>query len=211
MKKRYILSGILGGGFFATSYLLLSLGIIPSAIASAVAFTAGTLAFKDEYDLDDLGDANKESYKKLLIESNKNLAALKKLKHSISDYSINGNIENIINTTEKIINLLHEKTDKISSATKFLNYYLPITIKILERYDEIDDQKLTSKSSRDFLEKTRNLTVNIEKAFENQLNNLYNDELIDTNAEIKVFETMLKSDGLLSDTINVKKDGGKDE
>ena len=211
MKKRYILSGILGGGFFATSYLLLGLGIIPSAVASAVAFTAGTLAFKDEYDLDDLGDANKESYKKLLIESNKNLAALKKLKHSISDYSINGNIENIINTTEKIINLLHEKTDKISSATKFLNYYLPITIKILERYDEIDDQKLTSKSSRDFLEKTRNLTVNIEKAFENQLNNLYNDELIDTNAEIKVFETMLKSDGLLSDTINVKKDGGKDE
>ena len=47
----------------------------------------------------------------------------------------------------------------------------------------------------------------IEIAFQNQLNTLYNNDLIDTNAEIKVFEAMLKSDGLLDNSISVKKDG----
>lgn len=211
MKKKYILSGILGGGFFAASNLLIGLSAIPSVAISALAFAASAMIFKDEYDLDDLGEQNKNIYKKLLIDSNKDLDALKKLKNNISDYSINGNIDNIIKTTEKIIKLLHKKPDKISSATKFLNYYLPITIKILERFDEIDDQKLTSKSSRDFLERTRKLTVKIENAFENQLNKLYNDELIDTNAEIKVFESVLKSDGLLDDAIIDRKDGDKNE
>ena len=211
MKKKYIISGILGGGFFAASNLIIGLSVLPSIVIAATSFIASAMIFKEDYDLDDLGEQNKNTYRKLLIDSNKDLESLKKLKHNISDYSINDNIENIIKTAEKIIKLLHKKPDKISSATKFLNYYLPITIKILERFDEIDEQKLTSKSSRDFLERTRKLTVKIENAFENQLNNLYNDELIDTNAEIKVFESVLKSDGLLDDAIINKKDGDKDE
>ena len=52
---------------------------------------------------------------------------------------------------------------------------------------------------------------NIEIAFDNQLNNLYNAEFIDTNAEIKVFESMLKSDGLLDENINTKREGDIDE
>ncbi len=211
MKKKYIISGILGGSFFAASNLIIGLSVLPSIAIAATSFLASAMIFKEDYDLDDLGEQNKNTYRKLLIDSNKDLESLKKLKHNISDYSINDNIENIIKTAEKIIKVLHKKPDKISSATKFLNYYLPITIKILERFDEIDEQKLTSKSSRDFLERTRKLTVKIENAFENQLNNLYNDELIDTNAEIKVFESVLKSDGLLDDAIINKKDGDKDE
>ena len=207
MKKKYIYSGLLGGGFFAASYLLLSLGVVPSVLTSVVAFGAGSLIFKDDYNLDKLGLDNLESYKMLLNESNKDIEQLKKIKDKINDEKILRNISSIINTTEKIIKVLNKKPDKISSATKFLNYYLPITIKILEKFDEIDDQNLTSKSSKEFLDRIRNLIVNIEIAFQNQLNTLYNNDLIDTNAEIKVFEAMLKSDGLLDNSISVKKDG----
>ena len=211
MKKKYIISSILGGSFFAASYLALSLPILPASLTALAAFGSGLLIFKDEYDINDLGEKNLLSYKKLLEESHNNLKALKRLKGQITDEEVNKHINNIINISEKIINALHEKPNKISSASKFLNYYLPITIKILERYDEIDDQKLTSSSSKDFLKRIKNLIINIEEAFDNQLNNLYNDELIDTNAEIKVFEAMLKEDGLLGNSISTKKDGDIDE
>ena len=127
------------------------------------------------------------------------------------NYYIEDKIININKTTDKIIKVLHKKPDKISSASKFLNYYLPVTIKILERYDEIEEQKLNSSSSRDFENKVNQMISNIEIAFDNQLNNLYNEEFIDTNAEIKVFEAMLKSDGLLGESINTKKDGDINE
>lgn len=211
MKKKYIFSGLIGGGFFAASYLLLNLGLAPSLITSVVALGASSLIFKSDYDLDDLGIDNAKEYLELLQESEKNVTKLKQMKDKIQNTDIRGKIININKTTDKIIKVLHKKPDKISSASKFLNYYLPVTIKILERYDEIEDQNLTSSSSRDFENKVNQMISNIEIAFDNQLNNLYNEEFIDTNAEIKVFEAMLKSDGLLGESINTKKDGDINE
>lgn len=211
MKKKYIYSGIIGSAFFGVSYLALSLGIVPSLITSVVSFGASSLIFKDDYSLDELGYKNQEEYRKLLENSKKDLLSLKSLRQNITDEKVLNNVSDIIKITDKIIKLLYKKPDKISSATKFLNYYLPITIKILERYEEINNQQLTSKSSMEFSDRIRNLIVNIEIAFENQLNNLYNDDLIDINAEMRVFETMLETDGLLNnDTIKVK-DGDRNE
>lgn len=211
MKKKYIFSGLIGGGFFAASYVLLNLGLAPSLITSVAALGASSLIFKSDYDLDDLGIDNAKEYLELLQESEKNVTKLKQMKDKIQNTDIRGKIININKTTDKIIKVLHKKPDKISSASKFLNYYLPVTIKILERYDEIEDQNLTSSSSRDFESKVNQMISNIEIAFDNQLNNLYNEEFIDTNAEIKVFEAMLKSDGLLGESINTKKDGDINE
>ena len=209
MKKKYIFSGLIG--FFAASYLLLNLGLAPSLITSVAALGASSLIFKSDYDLDDLGIDNAKEYLELLQESEKNVTKLKQMKDKIQNTDIRGKIININKTTDKIIKVLHKKPDKISSASKFLNYYLPVTIKILERYDEIEEQKLNSLSSRDFENKVNQMISNIEIAFDNQLNNLYNEEFIDTNAEIKVFEAMLKSDGLLGESINTKKDGDINE
>ena len=211
MKKKYIFSGLIGGGFFAASYLLLNLGLAPSLITSVAALGASSLIFKSDYDLDDLGIDNAKEYLELLQEREKNVTKLKHMKDKIQNTDIRGKIININKTTDKIIKVLHKKPDKISSASKFLNYYLPVTIKILERYDEIEEQKLNSSSSRDFENKVNQMISNIEIAFDNQLNNLYNEEFIDTNAEIKVFEAMLKSDGLLGESINTKKDGDINE
>jgi len=41
------------------------------------------------------------------------------------------------------------------------------------------------------------MIAKIKKAFEEQLSNIYQTEMIDTDAELKVFESMLKSDGFI--------------
>lgn len=211
MKKKYIFSGLIGGIFFAVSYLLLSLGFLPSLITSVVALLASTLIFKTDYDLDSLGIDNAKEYLELLQLSEKNVSKLKQIKDKIQNTSIKSKIISINKTTDKIIKVLHKKPDKINTASKFLNYYLPVTIKILERFEEIENQDLTSSTSHEFEEKVSKMISNIEIAFNNQLNNLYNAEFIDTNAEITVFESMLKADGLLGEDINTKRNGDKNE
>ena len=55
------------------------------------------------------------------------------------------------------------------------------------------------KSTKDIIEK-------INKSFKVQLSNLYQSDIIDTDAEIKVFESMLNSDGFSNlDDFNIKK------
>ena len=52
------------------------------------------------------------------------------------------NAKQISITSNKIIEAIEKKPNKIKNVKNFLNYYLPVTLKILERYDEIENQKL---------------------------------------------------------------------
>ncbi len=206
MRSKYILSGAIGGVFFAVPYLALNFGIVPSLVVGAAAFGASTLATK-ESELDNLGKKNLGVYKKLLEENIGYLDALKKLTKMVDDVTIKDDVVEITKTSEKIIKRLEKTPEKISQATNFLNYYLPITLKIMKKYEEIENEKLTSKEVKDFKLRITNLLTNIKSAFNMQLNNLYSTDMVDIDAEMKVFESVLKSDGLLGETI--KKDSDK--
>lgn len=206
--NKYVLSGIVGGTFFAVPYLVLNIGLLPSVGVGALAFAASSLA-SQESDLDKLGKKNLGIYKELLIKNREYVRELKQIAKSISDAGIRSEVNEITSTSEKIINRLVKTPEKISQATNFLNYYLPITLKILKKYEEIENEKLTSKEVKDFKNRINNLLVNIKNAFNMQLNNLYSTDMVDIDAEMKVFEKVLKSDGLLGDVI--KKEGDKDE
>ena len=72
---------------------------------------------------------------------------------------------------------------------------MPLTINIITKYDEIENQKLNTEDSKKFMESTQKMVKKINEAFKKQLSNLYQSDMIDTDAEMKVFDTMLKSDG----------------
>ena len=76
-----------------------------------------------------------------------------------------------------------------------MDYYLPVCVKIVGRYDEIENQSLTSKDSKEFMQNTGKLLKATNKAFKKILNSLYQSDIIDADAEMKVYNTMLVSDG----------------
>ena len=203
MKNRYILSSVIGGAFFASSYLALNLGIIPSVAIAGISFAASALATKGS-SLDDLGQKNLSAYKLLLEDSKKNVGKLKQIIPSIDNESIKNDVIEISKTSEKIINRLEKTPEKISQATNFLNYYLPITLKIMSKYEEIENEKLTSVEVKNFMKRISSLISNIKNAFDTQLNNLYSTDMVDIDAEMKVFEKVLKTDGLLGEKIKTK-------
>ena len=128
----------------------------------------------------------------------------RKFSKQLEDRELIANVQDICNTSNKIIDTLSKNPGKLSQVNNFINYYLPVTIKILQRYDEIENQKLNSEESQKFMKSVRDMIAKIKEAFHEQLNNMYQAEIIDTDAELKVFEEMLKSDGFLGD-INIKK------
>ena len=113
----------------------------------------------------------------------------------------------ICKTSRRIVETIKENPKKAKQISKFVDYYLPFTLNILTQYNKIEDQKLTSKESREFLIKVETMIKRVKEACESQLNNMYETDLVNTNADIKVFETMLKTDGLVDDNMNIKIDG----
>ena len=204
MKKNYIYSAILGGAFFAVPYVALGIELLPSLAISAVAYGAGTLIFKDRNKLD--LSLDKKNLYDILKEAKEETLQISNISKQIEDKEVVENIEQICDISNKIIDTLSKNPNKLGQARNFLNYYLPVTIKILTRYDEIENQRLNTTESKEFMESVKKMTEKIKNAFNEQLNNMYQTEMIDTDAEIKVFESMLKSDGFLNDiNINTKK------
>ena len=200
MKKGYIFSAILGGTFFAVPYLALGVQLVPSLAISAAAYGAGTLIFKDKIDY---STKNTNLYE-ILKNAKAQTAQIDNISKQLEDRELVTNVQDICNTSNKIIDTLSKNPGKLAQVNNFINYYLPVTIKILQRYDEIENQRLNSEESQKFMKSVRDMIVKIKEAFREQLNNMYQAEIIDTDAELKVFEEMLKSDGFLGD-INIKK------
>ena len=208
MKKQYIYSCILGGAFFAVPYLAVGIGALPSAAIGVAAYGAGTLLFKNRTKLDfsdDISLSDKEDLKK----AKDMVTKLRDISTKLENSNLIKNVKSICDTSDKIIDTAIEKPEKIKKIRNFLNYYLPVTVRILERYDEIENQRITTEESKKFMASVEDMVEKIKVAFEKQLSNIYQTEMIDTDAELKVFNTMLKSDGFIDNIdfdINKKSD-----
>ena len=196
MKKQYIFSCILGGTFFAVPYLALNIGALPAAAIGVAAYGAGTLLFKDRTKID-LSDDITAQDKEDLKNAKEMVTQIRDISTRLEDKDLIKNVKDICNTSDKIIDTVIEKPEKIKKIRNFLSYYLPVTTRILERYDEIENQKLNTSDTKKFMKSVEEMIAKIKAAFEQQLSNIYQTEIIDTDAELKVFETMLKSDGFI--------------
>ena len=201
MKNKDTISAIIGSAFFAVPYLALSLPILPSLAIGASAFVAGELVFKKEVKEAFFG--RNKSLDKVLDEAKKQNKHILNMESSIEDEEIKKNLKEINTSVAKIIATVEKDHLKAKKLYNFFDYYLPLTVKIIDRYDEIENQKLSSKDSKKFINNTNDMVKEINFAFRKILDSLYQKDIIDTDAEMKVFNSMLKSDGFDSDDLNI--------
>lgn len=201
MTPTIILSLIL----FLLLKLVLKLGFIISAVSSLLLYVGLNLALtKDDKEI--ILDANKTS----LTKGVNTIKKISEYESLIDKKEIKQNIKDICKLSTDIINVAKEKK-KEASVKKFINYYLPFTLKILNEYNDLEDKKLSSRESKKFMNNVEALTEKIKLACEKTLDSLYEGDMLNTNAEIKVFEGMLKSDNLVDDNMNIKIGSGKSE
>ena len=208
MKNKEIISAAIGGMFFAVPYLALSLPVLPSVLIGACAFGAGELVFGDKKLT--LKDTNRSLYDILELAKRQNKHILDMIP-LIEDESIQKELTEIHESVSKIINTISKNPEKSRQANNFFDYYLPITIKLVDRYDEIENQKLTSKDSKTFFQSTNKMIREINKAYKSILSSLYQSELVDMDAEMKVFDSLLKADGYRDADLLNNKEEEKDE
>lgn len=98
---------------------------------------------------------------------------------------------------DKIFSQVEDHPEKLPDIRRLMNYYLPTTLKLLNSYEEFDNQPIQGeniKTAKEQIEKTLD-TINL--AFENLLDQLFTDEVLDVSSDISVLETMLKQEGLM--------------
>lgn len=200
MKNKEITSAILGSAFFAIPYLGLSVALAPSIIIGTGAFVASELMFSGVKTKHKLKNTNKALYQKI-EEAKKEQKQIKNLIPKVENIETQNNLKEINETINKILEEVEKNPKKEKNLNNFFDYYLPVLIKITSRYDEIENTRLTSKDEKTFMTKAQNLIKDTNKAFKTILSNLYQKDIMDTDADIKVYKLMMKADGIVEDNI----------
>ena len=193
------------------------------AVVSAAAFVVGKAIFPDKtYEIPEEKQEKKEEkpkttgnpdIDKLIVERDKALGEMRRLNEAIKDEKISAQIDHLEDVTRKIIDLVVAQPKKLSQIRKFMNYYLPTTLKILNAYDRMDSAGISGDNITTTKQKVEDMMDTIVKAYDKQLDALYGEEALDISTDITVMETMLAQEGLAGLNINdaVQTDEKKDD
>ena len=204
MKNSEVVSAVIGGCFFAVPYLALAVPLAPSLAIGAAAFAAGELVLKGN-EIKSLKETNFDLYQTLEVAKKQNKHILEMVSN-IDDDTIKTNLREINETVTKIIKTIEKNPDKVRLLKNFFDYYLPVTVKLVDRYDEFENQRLSYDEIKKLNESSIKTISEINDVFKKFLNSLYESDVVDTNVEIKVLNSMLKSDGLGKGTLKVEED-----
>ena len=201
MKNKEVISGIFGGAFFAATYLLVGLPVLPAALFAGAAFVGSELLMSKTniFVFDKVDEKNVEQV--LEDARNKNKYILSMV-DKIDDDDIKKCLKEINTTTGKIINTVAKNKKKIKQTEKFFTYYLPATVGIVSKYDEIENQNLSSSDAKKFFESAHESLKEINSSFKKILNNLYESDIENASADIKVLNNILKSEGFNEIEVN---------
>ena len=130
------------------------------------------------------------------------ISEMKRLDDAIEDEEISAQIVRLEQLTGKIYAHVEQHPGKLPQIRKFMSYYLPTTLKLLNAYDRMDDQGIAGDNVAGSMEKVRGILSTIVTAFEKQLDNLFGREAMDISSDITVLENMLAREGLGADPLH---------
>jgi len=133
------------------------------------------------------------------------IAEIRRCNDAIPGQEISGKITRMEMIVEKIFDRAEAHPEIVPDLKKMMDYYLPMTVKLLNAYADMDAQPVqgeTIRASKREIEETLD-TLNL--AFENLLDDLFAETAMDISSDISVLQTLLAQEGLMEDELSQMK------
>lgn len=129
-------------------------------------------------------------------EKDRAVSELRRLNDAIPDPKISAQIDHLEEVTGKIIDHVIANPAKQPQISRFLDYFLPTTIKLLNAYDRMDSAGVSGSNINTTKQKVETILDTLCAAFDKQLDSLFGDEALDISTDITVMENLLAQEGL---------------
>ena len=129
------------------------------------------------------------------------LDTIRKENTAIPDQELSEQMDNLALRCEQIFRTVSETPSKAPQVRKFMNYYLPTTLKMLANYRTMQQRGVSYGEMKEARETTVHGMNLILTACQKQIDNLHRDNMLDISTDIDVLEQMLKRDGFMENEI----------
>lgn len=133
---------------------------------------------------------------KMLKDGALAIQEMKRLDVGIADPGISADIVRLEQVSQQIFDLVRNDPSKLPQIRKFMDYYLPTTLKMVKSYRKLDERSLPMAEAREAQHRIDDALGVVITGCQKMLKNLYKDDMLDIATDIDVLEQMLKRDGL---------------
>ena len=141
---------------------------------------------------------------KMIADGKLAISEMKRLNDSIQDETISRQIDRLEEISGKIFAQVEAEPKKLPQIRKFMSYYLPTTLKLLNAYDRMSGQGVAGENIGGTMQRVEQMMDTIVQAFEKQLDSLFGAEALDISTDITVLDNMMAREGLVDDMIHRK-------
>lgn len=129
-------------------------------------------------------------------EGKRAMQEMGRLYSSIEDTEVKKRIVEIMDISDKIVKTAISDPKDIPNIKRFLNYYLPTTIKLLNAYDRMSVQGIEGENISGTKTRIEDMLDTVVVSYKKQLDALFADEALDIETDIKVMDGLLQREGL---------------
>jgi len=160
---------------------------------------------REEQEKAQAASAPPDSAAAVVAEGRNYIRQIKAANDAIPNQEISAKLDRLETVTSKVFAYVEGHPNKLPEIRKFMNYYLPTTLKLVNAYREFDSQPVNGDNITAAKREIGEILDTINTAFENLLDSLFADDAMDISSDISALSIMLAQDGLTGSDFNVGK------
>ena len=145
--------------------------------------------------------------RKMIEEGQAYIREIHECNDAIPGEEISEKISKMELIVRKIFARVEDEPELAADMRKFMEYYLPTTVKLLHAYEELDAQPIQGANIVSSKKEIEDTLDTINQAFENLLDSFFQDTAWDISSDISVLQAMLALEGLTNSAFDKGKSG----
>lgn len=147
---------------------------------------------------------------KVTVEEGKEyIRRIREVNDDIPGEEISQKLYRLEKITSRIFEHVKDNPDKLPDIRRFMNYYLPTTLKLVESYHEFSIQPVQGENITTARKEIEDMLDEINGAFEKMFDQLFADSAMDISTDISAMSAMLAQEGLLESDFQKKEAAGQ--
>ena len=138
----------------------------------------------------------------VLQRGNAFIAEIRRCNDAIPGEEISGKISRMELIVRRIFERAQAHPEIVPDLKKLMDYYLPMTVKLLNAYAEMDAQPVQGETIRASKREIEDTLDTLNLAFEKLLDSVFQDTAMDVSSDISVLNTLLAQEGLTDDELS---------
>lgn len=129
------------------------------------------------------------------------LEEIRRCNDAIHGMEISAKISQMEQIVERIFRRAEIRPQIVPDLKKMMDYYLPMTVKLLNAYAEMDAQSVQGETILQSKREIEDTLDTLNLAFEKLLDSLFQETALDVSSDITVLKTLLAQEGLTEDEL----------